>query len=340
MSKTKIKIAIVDHAILDQSQFGAPEWLVPLGEKYGVEWFSEDPDLLLCSVELFGYAHLNYSCTKCLFSEEPSHRYPRWCYDYTFTPFPTDARNLRWLGWASRSPATEWILGQSEYCDSLKRHPRERFCNFFQRVHNAPERNEFCRLLMQRKHVDCPGEAMNNMPCPDDPALNRDQNKLEFLKHYRFSICFEHLSHPHHISELVPQALMAGSIPIHWGSTKITDYFNPECLINAHDFDSLEALADYVMEVEENPALYRRYLEAPPVLAGSKLEEVTVAATLERMEHIFSRLGIDRPFAQTWRGRFMLAYHRFHQLPSRWLARVPWGGGKVRGWLWLAERLR
>ena len=133
---------------------------------------------------------------------------------------------------------------------------------------------------------------------------------MEFIKHYRFSICFETISAPSFMAEKLPQALMAGSIPIYYGCAKVSEYFNPARIINCHDYDDLDAVIDHVMEVEGNPELYRQYTEQPAVLPDSKLfsYEHSPEAILEHIDQIVERIdrGTPPPITQTWAGRMMI----------------------------------
>ncbi len=303
MLKEKLKIALVDF--WEETKWGyLPGFFDLLRTKYDLE-YSQNPDLLFCSVSYYPIAHhLRYDCMKCLINLEPPDQAHSLC-DYYFSGLPTDNTNFHFYYFVIEEHFQEWLYNKSNYCDKLKTHPKERFCNFFQRWAGPLTRVRFCQQLMQFKNVDCPGIVLNNMSSPDNPKLTRDQNKLQFLKHYRFTICFENTSQPHFMAEKLPQALMAGSIPIYWGHPRIGEYFNPKSMINVHDYKNFDDVIKRIIEIENNPALYQEYIKQPPVLPDSKLFEISPEAILERIEQIVERikLGSPAPFSKTTGGR-------------------------------------
>ncbi len=52
------------------------------------------------------------------------------------------------------------------------------------------------------------------------------------------------------------------------------DDLNTKCFIHARDFDSWEALADHVMEVDQAPGLYEAYLKQPLLNRGDTAAKV------------------------------------------------------------------
>ena len=295
MSKPKLKIALADFWKV-KIKGGEPcaGFLNLLRTKYDLE-YSPNPDLLFCSVFTEPKnEHSRYDCMKCMINAElPQRDHGLW--DYSFSVLPTDSTNFHFYMFVIAEHFQKWLHGKSNYCRKLKAHPKDRFCNFFQRYGGANVRNQFVQQLMKKKHIDCPGLAFNNMPSPDNPKLNPNQNKLQFNKHYRFTICFEHTSQPYFMAEKPVQALMAGSIPIYWGNPKISEYFNPKSMVNCQDYDTLDLVIDHIMEIENNPKLYHQYIEQPPILPNSKLFEISPEAILSRMDKIVERIRSNTP---------------------------------------------
>ena len=299
--KEKLKIALADFWKGKPGDEPIHGFFNLLRTKYDLE-YSQNPDLLFCSVftEHQNHQHLRYDCMKCLISLEPPKKAHN-LWDYSISVLPTDDKNLQFYFFVMAEHFQKWLYNKSNYCDKLKAHPKERFCNFVQRFRGTPVRIQFCQQLMEFKTVDCPGLILNNMPSPDNPKLSRNLNKLQFLKHYRFTICFENTSQPHFMAEKLPLALMAGSIPIYWGNTRIGEYFNPKAMINVHDYNNFDDVIKRIIEIEGNPALYQEYIKQPPVLPDSKLFEMTSKVILERIEQIVERikLGSPPPFSKT-----------------------------------------
>ena len=89
-----------------------------------------------------------------------------------------------------------------------------------------------------------------------DDAVDRYSN-------YRWAIVFENEVEDGYHTEKLMSALLAGAVGIYWGHESIKEIINPESFLHAQDFESLEALAEKVIEIENDPEQYRRMVEAP-----------------------------------------------------------------------------
>ena len=124
-------------------------------------------------------------------------------------------------------------------------------------------RQEFFHILNRRKKVDSAGPALNNTGF----RISKDrryQNKVEWIRNYRFNLAFENRYCPGWTTEKLVDPLHVHTIPIHWGDPRVKEVFNPDSFICADDFASLEELADYVIHVDDTPDLYARFVQAPP----------------------------------------------------------------------------
>lgn len=86
------------------------------------------------------------------------------------------------------------------------------------------------------------------------------EDKLETIKHYKFSICFENIEgFKGYITEKIFDCLAAGSVPIYWGASNVTDYIPASCFIDMRDFSSFKQLHEFLGQMPEET--YTRYLE-------------------------------------------------------------------------------
>ena len=93
-------------------------------------------------------------------------------------------------------------------------------------------------------------------------------DKVAFLRRHKFTIAFENESHPFYSTEKIVEAFAAHTVPIYWGKPRVADDFNPKAFINAHDFKSLDALVDFVAQVDKDDARYQQYLAQEPFVGG------------------------------------------------------------------------
>ncbi|MBX7067224.1 MAG: hypothetical protein K1X28_08340 [Parachlamydiales bacterium] len=72
-------------------------------------------------------------------------------------------------------------------------------------------------------------------------------NKLETLKQYKFSICYENTRDVKgYISEKIFDCFIAGVVPIYLGACNVADYIPDDCFIDKRKFASYEDLYQYL----------------------------------------------------------------------------------------------
>lgn len=151
-----------------------------------------------------------------------------------------------------------------------------KFCNFVynQQGHYTGYRLRkiICELLMKYKHVDCPAKVMNNMTSPklaNRYDKNWQQSKVEFLRDYKFTIAIENNNFDGYMTEKLLHPLMAGSVPIYWGSAGNTTPFSKDCMICVNDFDEFNDLLEYVKYVDNNDEEYLKLWSNNPLIKGT-----------------------------------------------------------------------
>lgn len=147
---------------------------------------------------------------------------------------------------------------------------KTKFCNFLY-FQDVSLRNKFFSRLSKYKKIDSPGRCMNNMPSIGNyksakgsrGSINWAQEKLDFIKDYKFTIAFENEIAEGYTTEKLVHPLLVNSIPIYFGNKKVGRDFNEKCFINYHDFKSMKDLINHIIEVDTNDELYKEYIEQP-----------------------------------------------------------------------------
>lgn len=86
-------------------------------------------------------------------------------------------------------------------------------------------------------------------------------NKIETLKQYRFSICYENIrSNNGYISEKIFDCFFAGTIPIYLGEEKISDFIPQNLYIDKRNFKSYDELYDYMISMSSED--YKNYVRS------------------------------------------------------------------------------
>lgn len=84
--------------------------------------------------------------------------------------------------------------------------------------------------------------------------------KLLTLSNYKFSICFENMTHINgYITEKIFDCFFAGSIPVYWGADNIDKYIPSDCYIDFRNFKSLDELILYLEKIDEKQ--YKQYID-------------------------------------------------------------------------------
>lgn len=86
-------------------------------------------------------------------------------------------------------------------------------------------------------------------------------NKIETLKQYAFSLCYENLAEEDgYITEKIFDCLKAGTVPIYWGAENIEKYVDKDAFIDRRKFKSNRELGEFLSRMDE--ANYQPYIVA------------------------------------------------------------------------------
>ncbi len=261
MKTVKIKIVDCTGIILKQME----QVVSLLSKHYRVE-FSENPDFLFYSV--FGNDFRNYkNCVKVFITgENVSPNFNECDYAVGFDPLDFGDRYLRYYhAW---DILTQDMLHRENLPIELS---QRKFCNFIYSNGSHGEgpaiRQEFCRKLMEYKHVDCPGKVLHNLDNAIEPRDgNWEQGKLDFISDYKFTIAFENSRTAGYTTEKLVQPFAARSVPVYWGNPDVIKDFNPQAFINCNDYDNdFDKVIERIIELDNDDEKYMEMLRQPVV---------------------------------------------------------------------------
>lgn len=272
-----------------------------LSTKYDVVIDEDDPDLLFFSVDYSKKEerskYSDHRCKKIFFTGEnvsphfdgeQSVQYPQYSIgkaDVAFSfQYSDDPRNYRFPLWAffmnwfdrkydsSRDPA--YLIPIDNVChpgeSSLTKASRKkRFCNFLF-TNTSGERIKILDTLEKYKRVDCAGRLRNNT-WRRVKGRGDQIGKINFLSQFKFTIAAENTKSDGYTTEKMIHPMSALSIPIYWGSDRVTEEFNEQSFINANKLSGQDLL-DRVIEIDQNDDLYRKMI-AEPVFPDNKIPE-------------------------------------------------------------------
>ena len=268
-----------------------------LQKRYNVI-YSDKPDFIIYSA--FGHEHLKYDCVRIFYSVE-NERTDWNIADYGIT---NDYSQLE-----DRSCHVDykyWI--ETQFNDNTfsknreNNKGRDKFCSIMiSDIGNLwNPREHFFHKLSEYKKVDSGGRWNNNIGGPIGNRFGADirTSKIEWLKQYKFNICFENASYPGYLTEKIFDAFEAGCIPIYWGDTSLRcdlnlksgKYneidnripiinkdllyvkINHNAFINAHNYSTWNELIEEIKRIDNDKDLYLEMLSQPIFLNNFKFD--------------------------------------------------------------------
>jgi len=175
-------------------------------------------------------------------------------------------------------PYVEMPFGTSFVESVLTTHqtfPKTRMVSMIGAPHPDPKaghvlRNEVIEKLRQRSDVDLFGKGIRWI-----------DSKLDGLQEYGFSIAMENCDRDFYFSEKIIDCLLTDTVPIYFGCSGITRYFDPRGLLF---FESLSE----ILEILDN-LTWQRYAELLPFLRANR--ERAMAEGWATRSQLFGRVA-------------------------------------------------
>ena len=127
---------------------------------------------------------------------------------------------------------------------------------FVSHCHTDSAREKYFQWVGQHVPIDTFG-ACGTLTCV--PSRSEKCNKL--LDSYKFYVAAENAICPDYVTEKFYRAMASDIVPIVYGGADYSAYAPPSSYIDAGDFKSPKALADYLKLLDENDGLYLKYFD-------------------------------------------------------------------------------
>ena len=259
-----------------------------LKDKYIVLFDTDNPDYLVYNV--FGYNEFNPMYNNCIKIAI-----------YTENTIP-DLSNCDYaLGHQHISYLDRYFTLPFCFLRRLNETKNENLVKIRNNVINSPRRKKFCAALFSNvspdltdffrlqfvdelskyKQVDMGGLYQNNVG-------GRVQNKMEFLKDYKFSFAMENTNGDAYISEKIVDSFIAGTIPIYYGSYMIDEYINPKAYILVDGPKDMYEKIEYIKKIDNDDDLYKSILKEK-VYINDKILEKSHKEQSDFWIHIFDQ---------------------------------------------------
>lgn len=121
----------------------------------------------------------------------------------------------------------------------------------------ANKREELARKISEHMHVDIYGKC-GNLVC-SSKTIRECYDLME--SNYKFYLSFENSLCKEYVSEKLFFVLQRDIVPIVYGGADYNKIAPPHSVIDVAKYNTVEALADYLRYLDENPKEYLKYFE-------------------------------------------------------------------------------
>jgi hypothetical protein len=154
------------------------------------------------------------------------------------------------------------------------------------------ERNFLLQVLMQHFPIANFGSLMNNV----GGKLEFEYNTLffnNFLKQFKFILAFENSIDETYITEKIFHGLLAGIIPIYYGSKNITDYINKERILIIEDLSekSILKVINKIQFLLHNKHVYDEIIRKP-IFTNKKLFRTLDSIIVDSRNLLFNKFPL------------------------------------------------
>ena len=125
------------------------------------------------------------------------------------------------------------------------------------------ERNLFMERLERFIPIDYAGSYRTNVPIISDPYHTEGFRKA--ISQYKFVITMENSREDTYITEKITHGFVCGTVPIYWGSQRVSDYFNTDRFINVESVDdeTVFKVASSIAFLCSHPEEYLKMVNRP-----------------------------------------------------------------------------
>jgi len=257
-----------------------------LSAKYKV-LISDAPDFYFFTHPVYGSKeYLKYKCHRIFFGGENIRADWNIC-DYVFDSdfYENNPRQKRLPLWAY------WGLDRINQQKNFKNsNDKKKFCCMVVSNPHCKERNDFFHQLSKYKKVDSGGKYLNNIGIPVE-------DKMDFIKDYKFVISFENSSYPGYTTEKLIEPFFTNSIPIYWGNPVVDKDFNTNSFINIKNASGFDQAINKIIELDNDDEKYLAMRNEACFVDSRIPEEFSKEAIQGFFDYIINDSKLKRPVA-------------------------------------------
>jgi len=117
-------------------------------------------------------------------------------------------------------------------------------------AYHGKERLEFYNTVKKEIPVFSGGKHENNVGFVVPGSYNSNDMNV-FYRRGKFAITMENADKPYYVTEKLVNGIRAGVIPIYWGSSHVTEFFNPRRFIHLSQQPTKEEVAGIIQRMKD-----------------------------------------------------------------------------------------
>lgn len=116
--------------------------------------------------------------------------------------------------------------------------------------YHGKERLEFFNTIKKEMTLYSGGKYENNIGGQVPGSYNSNEMN-DFYRRGKFAITMENADKPYYITEKLVNGLRAGVVPVYWGSSRVTEFFNPRRFIHLNSKPTNEDRAKLIEQLKQ-----------------------------------------------------------------------------------------
>lgn len=117
-------------------------------------------------------------------------------------------------------------------------------------AYHGKERLEFYNTVKKEMPVFSGGKHDNNVGFVVPGSYNSN-DMVDFYRRGKFAITMENNDKPYYVTEKLINGIRAGVIPIYWGSSRVTEFFNPRRFIHLSKQPTKEEMSGIIQRMKD-----------------------------------------------------------------------------------------
>jgi len=117
-------------------------------------------------------------------------------------------------------------------------------------AYHGKERLEFYNTVKKEMPVFSGGNHDNNVGFVVPGSYNSN-DMVDFYRRGKFAITMENNDKPYYVTEKLVNGIRAGVVPIYWGSSRVTEFFNPRRFIHLSQQPTKEEVTGIIQRMKD-----------------------------------------------------------------------------------------